>query len=80
MNPKAIAPLKPIVSGEEFDLEEGQGDIATSEPEEPESLGIPRGPANANLAFNIFHFFSDVEFPDAEDETEKVQRACKICL
>ena len=68
------------MSGEEFDLEEGQGDIATSEPEEPESLGIPRGPANANSAFDIFHFFSDVEFPDAEDETKKVQRACKICL
>ena len=68
------------MSGEEFDLEEGQGNIATSKPEELESLGIPQGPANANSAFDIFHFFSDVEFPDAEDETEKVQRACKICL
>ena len=68
------------MSGKEFDLEEGQGDIATSKLEEPESLGIPQGPANANLAFDIFHFFSNVELSDAEDETEKVQRACKICL
>ena len=77
---EVAVPLEPIASGEEFDLKEGQDNISISKPKEPESLGIPQGSSNANSAFNIFYFFKDVEFPDAEDEAKKVQRACKICL
>jgi hypothetical protein len=37
-------------------------------------------PAGSHSALDIFHFFTEVEFPTAATDKEKLQKVCTLCM
>jgi hypothetical protein len=43
------------------------------------ALNPPR-PVGTHAALDIFHFFTEIEFPNATKVNERVQKVCKLCM
>jgi hypothetical protein len=74
--------LNSITSSEEFSfqvVEEEDNDDLPDTPE-PVPWQTDSQPVGTGAAHNILHFFTDIEFPDATKDNEKVQKVCKLCM
>jgi hypothetical protein len=74
--------LDSITSSEEFSFQvvEEEDDDDLPDAPEPVPWRTDSQPVGTSAAHDILHFFTNIEFPDAVKDNEKVQKVCKLCM